>query len=52
MGACETNRGAAAGTNEGVVVVVVVAVAEESIAGEADTTTGFSSDGGSDSRGT
>jgi hypothetical protein len=47
MGACETNRGAAAGTNEGVVVVVV---AEESIAGEADTTTGFSSDGGSDSR--
>jgi hypothetical protein len=41
MGACETNRGAAAGTNE-VVVVVVVAVAEESVAGEADTTTGFS----------
>jgi hypothetical protein len=50
MGACETNRGAAAGTNEG--VVVVAAVPEESIAGEADTTTGFSSDGGSDSRGT
>jgi hypothetical protein len=50
MGACETNRGAAAGTNEG--VVVVVALAEESIAAEADTTTGFSSDGGSDSRGT